>query len=77
MGLGEFLAAQIKVKNLPFVTVLAGEEFSKLSGDRYTIKPGEAEHYQHLMESLAEQKLPLGILFISGHIKNIREKLIG
>ena len=60
LGLGEFLAAQIKAKNLPFVTVLAGEEFSKLSNDRYTIKPGEAEHYQHLMASLAEQKITIG-----------------
>ena len=59
LGLGEFLTEQLTAKNLPYITVLSADNFSKLSSDRYTIKPGETEHYRLLMESLAEQKITI------------------
>lgn len=59
LGLGASLAEKIQGKNLPCITVLAAEEFSQISENCYTLKPGIANHYQRLMASLAEQNIIL------------------
>ena len=59
LGLGASLAEKIQGQNLPCITVLAAEEFSQISQNCYTLRPGTANHYQQLMASLSERKIIL------------------
>lgn len=70
LGLGDALVTQIQAQNLPVITVLIGEQFSQLSRDRYTLKPGDAQDYQQLIASLAQQKITLSHII---HLWNYQE----
>lgn len=55
LGLGDYIDRGLLEENQESIKVFIAEEFTKLSGDRYTIDPKNAEHYQQLLESLATE----------------------
>ncbi|GBF80262.1 SDR family NAD(P)-dependent oxidoreductase [Aphanothece sacrum] len=59
LGLGEFLAKQLQEKNLPYITILAGKNYTQLNSNSYTINPTESDHYLSLITSLAQQNHPI------------------
>ncbi|MFM8003627.1 MAG: hypothetical protein ACKO86_01450, partial [Dolichospermum sp.] len=46
--------------NLPYITVSSGKDFLKINNLSYQIDPEKAEHYQLLLNSLADNKIILG-----------------
>lgn len=53
LGLGTFLCGELERLNRLCVGVEAGLDFAKLSPNRYSLAPGNADHYRLLLESLA------------------------
>ncbi|MEA5536737.1 SDR family NAD(P)-dependent oxidoreductase [Crocosphaera sp. XPORK-15E] len=59
LGLGELVAQKLQEKSLPYIIILAGNSYSQINGDRYTINPTETEDYQRLIASLTQQNKPI------------------
>ncbi|MEI2579456.1 SDR family NAD(P)-dependent oxidoreductase [Scytonema sp. PRP1] len=59
-GLGAYLCKILSEKNLPYITISAGENFRKINRSHYTITPGKAKDYQLLFESLAADNIIIG-----------------
>lgn len=57
LGLGAFLCAELERLNRTWVSVEEGSNFAKLADNRYCVNPNDPEHYQRLLESLAEDNL--------------------
>ncbi|MDF5730566.1 MAG: SDR family NAD(P)-dependent oxidoreductase, partial [Rhizonema sp. PD38] len=53
LGLGELLCQQIESQNRIFIRVKAGNNFAKINANHYVVNPGNKQHYQLLLESLA------------------------
>ncbi|MFM6202805.1 MAG: AMP-dependent synthetase, partial [Dolichospermum sp.] len=59
-GLGESISHRLSQYNLPYITVSSGKDFLKINNLSYQIDPEKAEHYQLLLNSLADNKIILG-----------------
>jgi acyl-CoA synthetase (AMP-forming)/AMP-acid ligase II/short-subunit dehydrogenase/acyl carrier protein len=59
-GLGEYISHRLSEYNLLYITVSSGEDFLKINNLSYQIDPEKAEHYQLLLNSLADNKIILG-----------------
>jgi amino acid adenylation domain-containing protein len=59
-GLGDYISRILSQYNLPYITVLSGENFLEINNSCYQISPKEAEHYQLLFNSLANKKIVVG-----------------
>lgn len=57
LGLGTFICAELERLNRTWVSVEEGANFAKLADNRYCVNPNDPEHYQRLLESLAEDNL--------------------
>ena len=62
-GLGSQLASQLEQKNHEVVTVRAGNDYAAHDERSFTIRPGYADDYKTLMETLGSSgRLPAGVL---------------
>ncbi len=59
-GVAAELAVRFRAAGHEVVTVRAGGEFAKAGAHEFAITPGNAAHYERLLESLGAQHLPLG-----------------
>ena len=59
-GLGDYISRILSQYNLPYITVLSGENFLEINDSYYQISSKEAEHYQLLFNSLANKKIVIG-----------------
>ncbi|MBC1223947.1 SDR family NAD(P)-dependent oxidoreductase [Nostoc sp. UCD121] len=78
LGLGTFVCQQLQQQNLPYLCVSPGSYFTKKSPNHFCLTPGNAYHYQLLLETIKAEKLTIGqILHLwnyqeyGGEIKNI------
>ncbi len=77
-GLGAYLCQILSERNLPYITVSPGEDFSKINHSSYTSTPGQSKDYQLLLQSLAADNIIIGqILHLwtydrySGEVKSL------
>lgn len=78
LGLGTFICQQLEQQNLPYVCVSPGYDFAKKSPNHFCLTPGNADHYQLLLETIKADKLTIGQIIhlwnyqeYSGEIKSI------
>ncbi|MEH2085007.1 MAG: SDR family NAD(P)-dependent oxidoreductase [Nostoc sp.] len=78
LGLGTFICQQLEQQNLPYLCVSPGYDFAKKSSNHFCLTPGNADHYQLLVEAIKADNLAIGeILHLcnyqeySGEIKSI------
>lgn len=60
LGLGIFLCQQLEQHNLPYLCVSPGSDFVKKSQNHFFLAPGNADHYQLLLESIKADNLTIG-----------------
>ncbi|MEH2140418.1 SDR family NAD(P)-dependent oxidoreductase [Nostoc sp.] len=78
LGLGTFICQQLEQQNVPYLCVSPGYDFAKKSHNHFCLTPGNADHYQLLVEAIKADNLTIGqILHLwnyqeySGEIKSI------
>ncbi|MEH2367592.1 SDR family NAD(P)-dependent oxidoreductase [Nostoc sp.] len=72
LGLGTFVCQQLQQQNLPYLCVSPGYDFAKKSPNHFCLTPGNADHYQLLLETIKADKLKLTIGQIL-HLWNYQE----
>ncbi|MUG92983.1 amino acid adenylation domain-containing protein [Scytonema sp. UIC 10036] len=56
LGVGEYLCGQLEQLHQPYVKVEVGSQFVQLAANHYRLSPGNSNHYQLLLSSLANDK---------------------
>ncbi|MEH2355903.1 SDR family NAD(P)-dependent oxidoreductase [Nostoc sp.] len=70
LGLGTFVCQQLQQQNLPYLCVSPGYDFAKKSPNHFCLTPGNADHYQLLLETIKADKLTIGQIL---HLWNYQE----
>ncbi|MBD2776527.1 non-ribosomal peptide synthetase [Iningainema tapete] len=70
LGLGTFLCQQLQQQNLPYVCVTLGSDFVKKSPNHFFLAPGNADHYELLLETIKADNLAIGQII---HLWNYQE----
>jgi acyl-CoA synthetase (AMP-forming)/AMP-acid ligase II/NADP-dependent 3-hydroxy acid dehydrogenase YdfG/acyl carrier protein len=70
LGLGTFVCQQLQQKNLPYLCVSPGYDFAKKSPNHFCLAPGNADHYQLLLETIKADNLTIGRIL---HLWNYQE----
>lgn len=70
LGLGTFVCQQLQQQNLPYLCVSPGSYFAKKSPNQFCLAPGNADHYQLLLESIKADNLTIGQIL---HLWNYQE----
>ncbi|AOW99700.1 hypothetical protein BJP34_09730 [Moorena producens PAL-8-15-08-1] len=60
LGLGTVLSEELEKHHQPSIQVSVGENFTKISDNHYSLVPDRAEHYQMLLEQLAQENKTIG-----------------
>ncbi|MEH1920966.1 SDR family NAD(P)-dependent oxidoreductase [Nostoc sp.] len=70
LGLGAFICQQLKQQNLPYISISPGYDFAKKSPNYFFLAPGNADHYQLLLETIKAENLTIGQIL---HLWNYHE----
>ncbi|MEH1813015.1 MAG: SDR family NAD(P)-dependent oxidoreductase [Nostoc sp.] len=70
LGLGTFVCQQLQQQNLPYLCVSPGYDFAKKSPNHFCLTPGNADHYQLLLETIKADNLTIGQIL---HLWNYQE----
>ncbi|MEH2154022.1 SDR family NAD(P)-dependent oxidoreductase [Nostoc sp.] len=70
LGLGTFVCQQLQQQNLPYMCVSPGYDFAKKSPNHFCLTPGNADHYQLLLETIKADNLTIGQIL---HLWNYQE----
>ncbi|MGV0104579.1 SDR family NAD(P)-dependent oxidoreductase [Nostoc sp. DSM 114160] len=70
LGLGTFVCQQLEQQNLPYLCVSPGSDFAKKSSHHFFLTPGNAEHYQLLLDTIKAEKQTIGQIL---HLWNYQE----
>ncbi|MFN6483320.1 MULTISPECIES: SDR family NAD(P)-dependent oxidoreductase [unclassified Nostoc] len=70
LGLGTFICQQLEQQNLPYLCVSPGANFAKKSPNHFFLTPGNADHYQLLLETIKADNLTIGKII---HLWNYQE----
>lgn len=70
LGLGTFVCQQLQQQNLPYLCVSPGYDFTKKGPNHFCLTPGNADHYQLLLETIKADNLTIGQIL---HLWNYQE----
>ncbi len=70
LGLGTFVCQQLQQQNLPYLCVSPGSDFTKKSPNHFCLTPGNAGHYQLLLETIKADNLTISQIL---HLWNYQE----
>ncbi|QHG14906.1 SDR family NAD(P)-dependent oxidoreductase [Nostoc sp. ATCC 53789] len=70
LGLGTFICQQLEQQNLPCLCVSPGSYFAKKSPNHFFLAPGNADHYQLLLDTIKADNLTIGQIL---HLWNYQE----
>ncbi|MFN6477376.1 SDR family NAD(P)-dependent oxidoreductase [Nostoc sp. DedQUE07] len=70
LGLGTFVCQQLEQQNLPYLCVSPGSDFAKKDSNHFFLNPGNADHYQLLLDTIKAEKQTIGQIL---HLWNYQE----